>query len=439
MAKTKVVIDPITRIEGHLRVTCVVENGKVTDAWNTCTLFRGFEIFMKDRDPREIWHYTMRICGVCPTPHGWNGVRATEMAMGVDKMDDNTRLIRNMMEASQIAYDHILWFYILNAFDYVNVPNALNGQARRRRRSRPSRTSSRRSSPPASSASSPTMYWDNPGYKLPPDLDLELTAHYLQSIEMQQIANDAGGVFLGGKYPMIMNYAPGGCTQLPRLEDVITYKQRMQTVQGFVDTVVVPDLLAIAPYYMDLATVGQGVGNFLSWGVLDEKSQDPYDRVFPRGGIFGGKLTPEKVDPNETKMFTKSSFYPDSLGGGKHPLDVGQEPQEYVDLAPIEGATLPNAKYDWTQAVRYGAQDAPMEVGPLAQMLMAYTGRAGRRPSQLVDSTLAAVGAAGHPEILHLGARPHRRPRAQAQDQHGQRAALGRRPARQPRRRRSPR
>ena len=129
MAKTKVVIDPITRIEGHLRVTCVVENGKVTDAWNTCTLFRGFEIFMKDRDPREIWHYTMRICGVCPTPHGWNGVRATEMAMGVDKMDDNTRLIRNMMEASQIGYDHILWFYILNAFDYVNVPNALNGQA----------------------------------------------------------------------------------------------------------------------------------------------------------------------------------------------------------------------------------------------------------------------------------------------------------------------
>ena len=381
MAKTKVVIDPITRIEGHLRVTCVVENGKVTDAWNTCTLFRGFEIFMKDRDPREIWHYTMRICGVCPTPHGWNGVRATEMAMGVDKMDDNTRLIRNMMEASQIAYDHILWFYILNAFDYVNVPNALTAN--------PTTPTLKavQDQLKAFVASGQlgflaNMYWDNPGYKLPPDLDLELTAHYLQSIEMQQIANDAGGVFLGGKYPMIMNYAPGGCTQLPRLEDVITYKQRMQTVQGFVDTVVVPDLLAIAPYYMDLATVGQGVGNFLSWGVLDEKSQDPYDRVFPRGGIFGGKLAPEKVDPNETKMFTKSSFYPDSLGGGKHPLDVGQEPQEYVDLAPIEGAALPNAKYDWTQAVRYGAQEAPMEVGPLAQMLMAYTaGRAGGRAS----------------------------------------------------------
>jgi len=173
----------------------------------------------------------------------------------------------------------------------------------------------------------------------------------------------------------------------------------MQTVQGFVDTVVVPDLLAIAPYYKDLATVGKGVGNFLSWGVLDEKSQDPYDRVFPRGGIFGGVLKPQQVDPNETKMYTKHSFYPDSLGGGKHPLEVGQEPQQYVDLAPIEGAKLPNDKYDWTQAVRYGSQEAPMEVGPLAQMLMAYT--AGRPEAvQLVDSTLAAVGAAGHPEIL---------------------------------------
>ena len=398
MAKTKVVIDPITRIEGHLRVTCVVENGKVTDAWNTCTLFRGFEIFMKDRDPREIWHYTMRICGVCPTPHGWNGVRATEMAMGLGKMDDNTRLIRNMMEASQIAYDHILWFYILNAFDYVNVPNAL--------RAKPTTPTLKavQDQLKAFVASGQlgflaNQYWDNPGYKLPADLDLELTAHYLQSIEMQQTANDAGGVFLGGKYPMIMNYAPGGCTQLPGLEDIITYKQRMETVQGFVDTVVVPDLLAIAPYYKDLATVGKGVGNFLSWGVLDEKSQDPYDRVFPRGGIFGGVLKPQQVDPNETKMYTKHSFYPDSLGGGKHPLEVGQEPQQYVDLAPIEGQQLPNDKYDWTQAVRYGSQEAPMEVGPLAQMLMAYT--AGRPEAvQLVDSTLAAVGAAGHPEIL---------------------------------------
>ncbi|MBI5232311.1 MAG: nickel-dependent hydrogenase large subunit, partial [Coriobacteriales bacterium] len=124
----KVVIDPFTRIEGHLRITCQVENGKVTDAWNTCTMFRGFEIFMRDRAPEQAWHYAMRICGVCPTPHGIDAVTATEKAMGVERVPDNARLIRNMLNASMTGYDHILWFYQLNAFDYVNIPNALKAK-----------------------------------------------------------------------------------------------------------------------------------------------------------------------------------------------------------------------------------------------------------------------------------------------------------------------
>jgi hydrogenase large subunit len=399
MARKTLVIDPITRIEGHLRITCVVENGKVTDAWNTCTLFRGFEIFMKDRDPRDVWHFAMRICGVCPTPHGWNGVRASEMAMGVEKMDDNTRLIRNMMEASQIGYDHILWFYVLNAFDYVNVPNALTAKPttptlKALQAQLKTFVSSGQLGPFANG------YWDSPLYKLPAELDLELTAHYLQAIEVQQTANDAGAVFLGGKYPHIMNYAPGGVTQLPGLEDIITYQQRMAQVKDFIDTVMLPDLLAIAPYYIDLAGVGKSYGNFLTWGVLDEQSQDPYDRLFPRGGIFGGRLALQQVDPDQTRMYTRTSWYPDTLGAGKHPLDVGQEPQQYTSLAPIDGSSLPGAKYDWTQAVRYGDQNLPMEVGPLAQMLVAYL--AGRPEAvQLVDTTLAAIGQTGHPEVLN--------------------------------------
>src|SRR3990172_5018636 len=124
----KIIIDPITRIEGHLRITCIVENGRVTEAWNTSTLFRGFEIFMKDRDPRDAWHFASRICGVCPTPHGINSVQAVERAMGIDTIDDNARLVRNMMEAAQLSYDHILWFYILNALDYVDVVSALSAK-----------------------------------------------------------------------------------------------------------------------------------------------------------------------------------------------------------------------------------------------------------------------------------------------------------------------
>jgi len=409
MAKTKIVIDPITRIEGHLRVTCVVENGKVTDAWNTCTLFRGFEIFMKDRDPRDTWHFAMRICGVCPTPHGWNSVRAVEEAMGIGKMDDNTRLVRNMMEASQIGYDHILWFYVLNAFDYVNVPNAL--------RAKPSTPSLKAVQDQVravveSGQLGPfaDQFWDHPGYKLPPELDLELTAHYLQAIEAQQKANDAGGVFMGGKFPHIMNYAPGGLTQLPPLEQIMTYKSLMAEVADFIDTVMIPDLLAIAPFYLDLAKVGKGHGNYLSWGVLDEKSQDPYERVFPRGGLFATNVAHStlfspapfdlrKVDPDQTTTFTKYSWYGDEVGAGKHPLDAGQEPIEFTSLQALDDPNPPSGKYDWTQAVRYGKDDAPMEVGPLAQMLISY---ASGRPQakQLVDSTLKAIGVPGRLDLL---------------------------------------
>lgn len=397
MARKKVIIDPITRIEGHLRITCVVEDGKVTEAWNTATLFRGFEIFMKGRDPRDAWHFSSRICGVCPTPHAWNSVRATEEAFGIDKMDDNTRLIRNMMEATQVGYDHILWFYILNAFDFVNVPNALNAKP-----TLPTlkAVQERVLAVVKSGQLGPfaNMYWDHPGYKLPAELDLELTAHYLQSIDAQQAANDAAA-FMGGKFPMIMNYAPGGITQLPSIDEILYYQGRMREVQDFIDNIMVPDLLAIAPYYIDLAQTGKGVGNYLTWGLLDEESQDPYDRLFPRGAIFDSKLQVEKVDPDETRMYTKYSWFGDDVGGGKHPLDVGQEPIEFTKLDPLDNEGPVEGKYDWTQAVRYGKDDRPMEVGPLAQMLVAYV--SGREDTKkVVDDTLAAIGAAGKPGVL---------------------------------------
>jgi len=396
---TKVVIDPITRIEGHLRITCVVENGKVTDAWNTATMFRGFEIFMKDRDPKSIWQFAQRICGVCPTPHAYNSVRAVENAAGMKTVPDSVRLIRNMMETTQLAYDHILWFYHLNGFDYVNVPNALNAKPgtpglKAVQDQVKAVVDSGQLGPFAN------MYWDHPGYKLPADMDLEITAHYLQALDIQQKACDASAV-LGGRYPMINNYVPGGVTQMPSIEDIEFYISQMVIVKDFIDTVMVPDLLAIAPYYLDLATYGKGVGNFLTWGVLDEKSQDPYDRLFPRGAIFDGKLALEKVDLAEARKYTKTSWFPDDLGGGKHPLEVGQIPQQFTKMPAMDGTAGPaaNDKYDWTQALRYGKETRPMEVGPLAQVLVAYL--AGRpEAKKLVDDTLAAIGHAGDPTVL---------------------------------------
>lgn len=398
MAKQTVVIDPVTRIEGHLRVTCVVENGVVTDAWNTATMFRGFEIFMKDRDPRDCWHFASRICGVCPTPHAHASVLAAEHAMGIQTVPDNARLIRNMMEAAHIGYDHILWFYILNAFDYVNIPNVLQAKPKTQalkdvQAQVKAIVDSGQLGPFAN------MWWDHPGYALPPDLNLELTAHYLQAIEVQQIANDAEA-FLGGKFPMVMNYAAGGMTALPTIEQIQYYKGQMDRVAAFVDEVMVPDLLAIAPFYLGLAKYGQGVGNYLSWGIFDDASQDPYNRVLPRGAIMNKNLTSvEKVDPNEVKIFTKHSYYGDEVGGGKHPLDAGQEPIQFTKYPDITGKTLPEGKYDWTQAARYGKSAAPMEVGPLAEILVAYVAGKDYVKAQ-VDAVLAAVGAAGKPEIL---------------------------------------
>ncbi len=393
----KVVIDPVTRIEGHLRVTCVVEGGKVTDAWNTATMFRGFEIFMKNRDPRDCWHFASRICGVCPTPHAHASVLATEHAMGVDKVPDNARLFRNMVEASHVGYDHILWFYILNAFDYVNVPNALNAKP----------------TLPALKSLQDTLktfvqsgqlgpfanhFWDHPAYKLPAELDLELTGSYLQAIEVQQIANDAQA-FIAGKFPMVMNYAPGGMTEVPSIEEIQYYKGQMSRVQNFVDNVMLQDLLKIAPFYIDLAAQGQGVGNYLSWGIFDDASQDPFKRLIPRGAIFDRKLAPQKAEPKDVRIFTKHSYYGDGVGGGKHPLDAGQEPIQFTKYPSMTGSDLPSGKYDWTQSARLGKEMRPMEVGPLADMLVGFVSGQPQIKT-LVDTTLAAIGQAGKPDVL---------------------------------------
>lgn len=395
----KVVIDPITRIEGHLRVTCQVEGGKVTEAWNHATQFRGFEIFMKDRDPRDAWQFAQRVCGVCPTPHAHASVLATEHAMGIEKVPDAARIMRNMIEATHVGYDHILWFYHLNAFDYVNVPDALNAKT-----TLPSlkAVQDQVKAVVDSGQLGPFAghWWDHPGYKLPPELNLELTAHYLEALKIQARANDAQA-FLGGRFPMVMNYTPGGLQKPPTIEEVQYYIGAMDEVKTFVDTVMLPDLLAIAPYHLDLAATGRGTGNYLTWGIYDDETQELKNRVFPSGVIYDGAVTDvQDANLDDVRIFTKHSWYGDEAGEGKHPLDASQEPIEFTSLddAADQGSS-PEGKYDWSTAARYGDDASPMEVGPLADVLVAYgSGRA--EAVALVDATLEAVGQAGKPEVL---------------------------------------
>lgn len=395
MATQLVKIDPVTRIEGHLRCTVEVTNGKVSDAWVTSTMFRGLETITKGRDPRDIWHFAQRICGVCPTPHGTNAVQATERAMGINMVPDNARLVRNMLEASQLAYDHVLWFYHLNGLDYVNPVNALKAKPTTPALKELAATLTGFA---ASGQLGPFAngWWTNPLYKLSPDMDLELVSHYLQALEVQRTANE-GTAIIGGKFPMIMSNVPGGVTHLPSIPQILDWQQKsIVQVKDFIDNVMLPDLLAVAQVYgADLLT-GAGHKNYLTWGVLDEKSQVPEDRLFPRGAIFDGALKVEKVDPSMVKQWTKSSWYPDTLGAGKAPLDVGQDPPQPPAKMPDTMEEL-NGKYGWTQAASIG--DRPMEVGPLAATLVAYLNK---RPDAvaLVDTVLAAVGQKGNPGVL---------------------------------------
>jgi len=385
----RVVIDPVTRIEGHLRVEVEIDGGKVKDAWTTCTLFRGFEIFIKDRDPRDAWHIAHRICGVCPTSHGHAAAMSLEDSFQV-KPPANAVLIRNLMEAAQLQHSHILWFYTLNAFDYVDVVSALSAKA-----STPSlKAVQERLKTFAESGQLGFLengYWGHPAMKLPPELNLELAAHYLQALDMQAKAAQALAVF-GGKFPFHMSTPPGGVTVIPSLRQIEHYEFIMKEVHDFVRNVFVPDVLAVAPYYLDHATFGKGVGNFLTWGVLEDvDTRDPYKRALPRGAIFDGKFKVEQVDPQDVQEYVSHSWYSTRSGEGKNPgdKDAATEP-EYTKLDP-------NAKYTWSKCTQI--KNKPMEVGTLARMLVAYLSDA-PGAKKLVDETLAAVGAAGKPEIL---------------------------------------
>jgi Ni,Fe-hydrogenase I large subunit len=389
---TRVVIDPVTRIQGHLRVTCEIEpvpgGWVVTDAHNTATLFRGLEKVLTGRDPRDAPHVASRICGVCPTAHALCSAKAIEAAFGMETVPNNARLVRNMTEAAEIAYDHILWFYQLNLPDYVDVAVA----ARDARPTLPSlvRLQDTLRAMTTAGGLGPLAGGlpGHPAYDLPPDAGLELLAHYLEALAVQAKAAQAAAT-LGGKFPMAMNAAPGGVTHLPQLPEILAYRSRMAEVAAFIDGVMMEDLALLLEHYGGrLAASGRGWRNYLSWGVLDAESQDPYDRLFPRGALLDGDPHRQTTDPSQVRVYTGRSWYPDELGRGKPPLDVGQWPASFTSQDDLKG------KYDWTRAVRLGPEDSPMETGPLAQVVLAYLARR-REVVALVDRISRRLGSSG--------------------------------------------
>ena len=382
---SRITIDPMTRIEGHLKIDVEIEGGKVKDAWATGTLFRGFEIILQGRDPRDAWHITQRICGVCPTSHGHASSMSMDDAFRV-RPPDNGRIIRNIIEGAQFVHSHILWFYHLNALDYVDVVSALKAQPKE-----PSLKAvhAKLKAFVESGQLGPfaNAYWGHPAYKLPPDVNLLAVAHYLEALVMQAKASQVSALF-GGRMPMTMTSPPGGVTHVPSVDDLKNYLFRVRQLQEWIDGVFLADLLAIAPFYLDYAAVGKGHGNFLSWGVFEDASFDPQKRLLPRGALYAADFPKlHAAKPEDVTEDTAHGWYKE----GK-PLNptVGVTDPEYTGYDA-------DKRYSWAKAPRLGNQ--PMEAGGLSRMLVAYV--AGQPTAKkLIDDTLAALGHAGKPEIL---------------------------------------
>jgi [NiFe] hydrogenase large subunit len=385
----RVVIDPITRIEGHLRVEIEVDGGVVKDAWVSGGLYRGMETVLLNRQPTDAFYIAQRICGVCPISHGHASTMGSEQALGI-KIPNNARIIRNIIEGGELLHSHILWFYTLTALDYVDVVSALSANI--------ADTYALAAAAGTTTADFGAIqqrlktfvaggqlsiftngYWGHPAMKLPPELNLIAVAHYLEALQMQAEAAQIIAI-MGGKFPHFMTSLPGGTVWIPTEEKLGNIKFRWQNVRDFIANTMIPDTIAIAPFYLDAAGYGKGVGNFLAWGVFDDKSMDPTKRVMPRGMLVGG-LTPTQPDPAKIMEYIDHSWY--SSPDGLNPAE-GKTVGAYSDYST-------DGKYSWVKAPRYDGK--PMEVGPLARMLVAYTsGNAGVK--SLVDSTLATLSKA---------------------------------------------
>ncbi|HEX7025262.1 MAG TPA: nickel-dependent hydrogenase large subunit [Gemmatimonadales bacterium] len=411
MAATKVVVDPITRIEGHLRIEAQADAGRITNAWAHSTQFRGIEIIMQGRDPRDAWAFTQRICGVCTVVHAVASCRAVEDALDIT-IPPNANLIRNLIHGMQFIQDHVIHFYHLHALDWVDVVSALSadpaGTARIAKSISPWPNNSEtyfkavqdRLKQFASGGQLGIFtngYWGHPAYKLPAEVNLLAVAHYLEALDWQRDVIRVHTIF-GGKNPH-PNFLVGGMASAINLESTATINtERLVDIQGmirrartFVEQVYWPDLVAIAGFYKDWAAIGGGVPNFLAVGEFPEADVRDVDKLyFPRGIILDKDLS--KVHPYDHKLvkeYITSSWYQYSGGDavGLHPWE-GETKPVYTGPKPPYDYLQGLDKYTWMKAPRY--EGKPMQVGPLARMLVAY-GSGHAEAKELVGTALAKL------------------------------------------------
>lgn len=384
----RITIDPITRIEGHLRIDVEVDNGSVSDAWASCTMWRGIEKILEGRDPREAWLFTQRFCGVCTTVHAMASVRAVEDALKLE-IPANAQYIRNLILINHALHDHIVHFYHLSALDFVDVlqiPKASPAKTSALAETlSPWTRNSRREMEAAQEkvkgvAASGQLgiftngYWGHPQMRLSPEVNLLAFSHYLQALEYQRKANQVVGM-LGGKTPHIQNLTVGGVANAINLDSEATLgmerlesiKVLMDEVTRFVHEVYVPDACAIAGFYADWFGIGKGVNNYLAVPDLPlDARATQFD--LPGGYMMNGNLSNVHAFATAADPVFRESVTEDVT----HAYYKGKAP-----LHPWKGETIPeftdwqaDKKYSWVKGPRF--QSKPMQVGPLSQVLVGY-------------------------------------------------------------------
>lgn len=376
---TTITVDPITRIEGHLKIEVTTENGVVKEAQSSGVLFRGMELILQGRDPRDAQRYTQRICGVCPTSHSIASTLNLDSAFGVDdKIPDNGRLVRNLILGAAHIADHILHFYHLTALDYVDVTKVAgyNGND-------PALNSVKEFALRGELAPFVPRYEGD--YRLSDQMNIDALAHYVKALEMRSKGQEMLTIF-GGKMPHNMGVIPGGVTETVTVDKIASFLWRLNELRDFIDNVYIPDVLAVAEAYSDYFEIGAGCGNLLSYGSfdLDGKNADLTKRArLLKQGTVSADLKPGSLDTNKIMEHVKHSWYADSTSG-KHPAQGMTEPQ------PNKGGA-----YSWVKAPRYDGK--VYEVGPLARVAVTYA-NGDPTVKALVDSVLSKFNAS--PKVL---------------------------------------
>jgi hydrogenase large subunit len=428
MATQTVVVDPITRIEGHLRIEAQTDaNGVITQASSAGTMVRGIEIILRGRDPRDAWAFAQRICGVCTLVHGIASVRAVEDALKYD-IPENAQLIRNLMIGAQYVHDHVMHFYHLHALDWVDVVSALKADPKATSTLAQSISNWPKSSPGYFADMQKKLkgfveggqlgifsngYWGHPAYKLPPEANLMAVSHYLEALAWQRDVVQIHTIF-GGKNPhpnFVVGGAPCAISVHPEqpgkgkgpqyhggsgatavnVVGLQKVKNVIESMHAFVEQVYIPDTLAIASFYKDWSKQGEGIGNFMTYGDFPAKGMgDVASFLVPRGVILNRDLSKiHEVDLNaddQIQEYVAHSWY-DYRGGkeqGLHPYK-GETELNYTGPKPPYEHLDTDKSYSWLKSPRWKGK--PMEVGPLARMLMLYA-NGNKQAQELVNYTL---------------------------------------------------